>query len=125
MYLQVGKEVTMSDGSRWEVRSYADCNSLNVLYFLVCNFCNRESNIGKTDDCRERTNNHMSGCRHGRTSDKFDNHVFECAGKQGMDLVEPFFKLHILMVCNSYHKLLSYESSLHARGLDTINKPHT
>ena len=114
----------MSNGETWETKCFANCNSLNVLYFVVCNFCNEVTNVGKTDDCRERTNNHISGCRHGRTTDKFDNHVFECAQKKGMISVEPFFKLFLLMVCNSYHKLLSYESALHARGFDTLNNPN-
>jgi hypothetical protein len=124
LYLQVGTQVPMSDGSTWEVRCYANCNSLNILYFLMCNFCNLETYIGKTDDGRERTNNHMSGCRHGRTTNIFDNHVFECAKEKGMDLIEPYFKMYILMACNSYHKLLSYERALHARGLDSLNNPH-
>ena len=113
----------MSDGSIWEVRCFADCNSLNILYFLMCNFCNFETYIGKTDDGRERTNNHMSGCRHGRTTDDFDNHVFKCDKEKCMNLIEPYFKFYILMVCNNYYKLLSYESALHARGLDTLNNP--
>ena len=115
----------MSNGETWEVKCFANCNSLNVLYFLVCNFCQEVTNIGKTDDCRERTNNHISGCRHGRTTDKFDNHVYACAPQKGMELVEPYFKLYFLMVCSNYHKLLSHENALHARGLDTINKPQT
>ena len=64
----------------------------------------------------------MSGCRLGTSTDKFDNHVFSCAKGKGMELVEPYFKLHILMVCNNYFKLLGYESALHAKGLDTINR---
>ena len=124
LYLQVGTQVPMSNGLTWEIKCFGNCNSLNVVYFLVCNFCHEVTNIGKTDDCRERTNNHISGCRHGRTTDKFDNHVFQCAPKKGMELVEPYFKLYLLMVCNNYHKLLSHESNLHARGLDTINKPN-
>ena len=123
LYLQVGTEVPMSDGSTWEIRCFANCNSLNVLYFLVCNFCGIVSKIGKTDNCRDRTNNHITGCRHGTQTDDFDNHVFECGPQRGMNF-EPYFKLYILMVCSNYHKLLSYESSLHAQGLDTINHPN-
>ena len=48
---------------------------------------------------------------------------YECGPEKGMD-IEPYFKLYILMVCSNYHKLLSYESALHARGLDTINHPN-
>ena len=126
LYLQVGNRVTFSNGVVWEVKCYADCNSLNVLYYLVCNFCEEETYIGKTDDGRERTNNHISGCRHGRSKNKFDKHVHACAVEKGMDLLEsePYFKYHILMVCSSYYRLLAYESALHAKGLDTLNNPN-
>ena len=124
LYLQTGSEVTFANGVIWNVKCYADCNSLNVLYYLICNFCCVESYIGKTDDGRERTNNHISGCRHGRSENKFDKHVHSCAYKKGMPLLEPYFRYHILMVCSSYHRLLAYESALHARGLDTLNNPN-
>ena len=117
LYLQVGTQVLMSNGETWEVKCFANCNSLNVLYFLVCNFCQEVSNIGKTDDCRERINNHISGCRHGRTTDKFDNHVYACAPQKGMELVEPYFKLYLLMVCSNYHKLLSHKTPYMHVGL--------
>ena len=124
-YLQLGTQVRMSNGFMWEVKCFGDCNSLNVLYFQICNVCKEVSNIGKTDNFRDRTNNHISGCRWGRTSDKFDNHVFGCWKGKDMEPPETFFKIWILMVCSNYHKLLSHESALHAQGLDTINKPHS
>ena len=127
IYLQTGDSVIMADGSTWYIKCYGTCNSTNTVYFQICNFCKEESNIGKTDKFRGRTNTHISGCRTGRTTDLFDLHVFKCATEKGIDLTfpssEPFFTLHILMVCRSYNKLLSYESMLQARGLDTINKP--
>ena len=125
LYLQVETEVSMNNGVIWQIRCVASCNSLNVLYFLECIFCGLENYIGKTDNCRERTNNHISGCRYGRTPNIFDQHVHTCATAKGMNLLdsnnEPFFKLHILMVCSNYYKLLSYESALHKKGLDTMN----
>lgn len=122
-YLQLGTQVRMSNGFMWEVKCFGDCNSLNVLYFQICNVCNVASKIGKTDNFRDRTNNHISGCRWGNTSDKFDNHVFECWKGKNMGPPETFFKIWILMVCSNYHKLLSHESALHSQGLDTINNP--
>ena len=131
LYLQTGTTIPMSNGETWNVKCYADCNSWNVLYFLVCNGCLIESYIGKTDDTRYRTNNHISGCRLGHSTNKFDNHVHQCIkdngnqhGKhQGTDFSEPYFTMYIMMVCNSYHKLLAYESYLHSKGLDTTNNP--
>ena len=122
LYLQVGDTISMSNDTTWKVKCFADCNSLNILYFLVCVFCNHESYIGKTSDGRERTNNHITCCRHGTGNDQFDKHVNKCARDKGKPLVEPFFKLHIMMVCNDYHKLLDYENKFHSQGLDTMNK---
>ncbi len=122
LYLQEGTSVIMADNSTWEVKCYGSCNSLNVLYYLICMFCD-ESYIGKTCEMRSRTNNHITGCGGGKSSSNFDNHVFNCAKSKGMDLIEPYFKAHILMVCNNYYKLLAHESALHAKGLDTMNRP--
>ena len=124
LYLQEGTTFVMSNGFLWELKCYADCHSLNILYYLVCNFCKKESYIGKTDNGRERTNNHITCCRHGTGNDKFDKHVFSCAKSRQMPLVEPFFTFTIMMVCKDYHKLLDYESNFHARNLDTMNRPN-
>ena len=119
----------MSNGTIWNIRCSPNCNSINVLYFLVCLFCNYESYIGKTDDARDRTNNHISGCRHGNTTDIFDNHVYRCghldiAPEDKKKAMEPYFKLYIMLECSSYHRLLDYEKKFHAAGMDTMNKPH-
>ena len=66
-----------SDASSWEVKCFASCQSLNVLCFLTCNFCKEVTYIGKTNNFQLRTNNHISSCRHGKSTDQFDNHVFE------------------------------------------------
>ena len=47
-YLQEGKSFITSDGRTWDVKCHITCHSLNVLYFLVCNFCQAESKLGKT-----------------------------------------------------------------------------
>ena len=121
-YIQEGTQILMSNGVMWETRCYANCNSHNVLYFLLCNFCYYDSYIGKTDIIRERTNNHISCCRHGTGTDKFDRHVHECAKSKGMPLIEPFFKLHIMLVSRHYSNLLDYESKYHALNYDTLNR---
>ena len=120
LYVQEGNSFVTSNGSTWFVRCYADCNSLNVLYFLTCSFCQYETYIGKTDNLRSRTNNHITACRHGSGTDRFDNHVHHCAITNNLSLGEPFFKLHILMVVNDYNKLLNYET--HSQGHDTMNR---
>ena len=99
IYLQKCKSFATSSGTEWNVKCYASCGSRNAIYFQVCNFCNITSNIGKTDDIRKRTNNHIS-CRHGNSSDIFDTHVFKCSKEKNIPHNEPYFKLYILMVLN-------------------------
>ena len=96
IYIQEGTIIPMSNGKSWEIRCHANCSSQNVIYFLLCNFCNVESYIGKTD------NTH--------------------ANSKGMPLKELYFKLFIMMVCSNYRNLLDYESRFHLLNLDTLNR---
>ena len=123
LYLQPCCSFTTSNGTIWNVKCHATCHSKNTLYFMVCNFCNTTSKTGLTDNFRDRTNNHITGCRWGRGTDIFDNHVFACSGLQNVPHEEPYFKIYIYMVLNDYHKLLNYERKLHLAGHDTLNKP--
>ena len=118
-YLQEGKSFVTSNGTTWDVKCHITCHSLNVLYFLVCNFCKKETKLGKTDHLRNRTNNHKSACKEGGGSDKFDNHVFRCKGES---LQEPVFLMYCLMACSDYNKLINIERNLHLKGHDTIFK---
>ena len=108
--------------STWKTKCLITCNSLNVIYFLKCAFCRIVTKLGKTDNLRQRTNNHISGCRNGKGTDLFDNHVFECSRLKGMPPNEPFFLLFSMMACNDYSKLLNIERNLHFKGHDTIFK---
>ena len=120
LYLQACKSFTTRRGV-WDVKCHVNCNSKNALYYQVCNFCNRVSNTGKTDNLRERTNNHITGSRHGTTTNLFDQHNFECPREQGIQPTEPFFKLYVFMTTNDYSKLLAMERNLHLQNHDTIN----
>ena len=122
LYIQSCKSFITANGTNWEVRCYIDCNSRNVVYYLVCCFCKKTSYTGKTDHLRPRTNNHITGCRLGNSTDKFDNHVFKCAQSMKLPLIEPFFKMYAFMSLNDYNKLRNYERKLHAEGHDTMNK---
>ena len=111
--------------SKWShlvIKSHINCNSLNTIHYLICNSCNQETYIGKTDNMRLRTNNHISGCRLGNTTNMFDNHVYNCFKKTQKPHQEPFFKLLALLKLSNYNKLRSYEKLFHARGYDTMNK---
>lgn len=135
LYLQECDSFQTANGSTWEIRCHITCNSKNVIYYQVCNFCSRESNTGKTDNLRERTNNHISCCRHGTGSDLFDLHVYQCARKNIPSMTkkktnkepvlqaisEPFFKLYVFMELSNYNALRNHERRLHLQGHDTIN----
>ena len=122
LYLQECKSFTTSNGFKWEIKCNISCNSRNVIYFLICNFCNHVSNVGKTDILRDRTNNHITACRNGKSSDIFDNHVHNCAIEKNLELKEPYFKLYVFLKLNNYSNLRNYEKMFHSRGYDTINK---
>ena len=122
LYLQECESFMTAKPYNWKVRCHVTCNSKNALYYLVCTSCEKESNTGKTDDLRARTNNHITACRHGKSSDKFDNHVYKCQNKDGKIPREPYFRLYVFMVLSNYEKLRNYERKLHLEGHDTINR---
>ena len=67
-------------------------------------------------------NNHITGCRHGNSTDIFDNHVFACMNENNYDN-EPYFLIHVYMEINDELQLITYENYLHNRGFDTMNSP--
>ena len=103
------------------------CQSKNVLYWQKCLWCPRtpETSTRKTINFREWQNNHISACRLGGSTDKFDNHVYEyrkkyCTGNEGS---EPYFQLFAFFPVKDASTLESYERHLHILGLDTMNAP--
>ena len=108
IYLQECNSFVTANGITWEIKNYINCNSLNIIYYLVCNACNRESYTGKTDDTRFRTNNHISGCRLGNSTNIFDTHVFNCFKRMQKPHNEPFFKFYAFLKLKDYNKLRSY-----------------
>ena len=132
LYLQKCDSFETTNGTIWQIKCHIHCHSLNTIYYLVCSFCLYESNVGKTDNLRERTNNHISCCRHGTGSDLFDLHVHECARKQGKILEEkpfirhePYFKLFVFMTLSNYNSLQNHKCRLQLQGHDTINNPNS
>jgi hypothetical protein len=126
LYLQECNSFETANGTIWKIKSAITCQSKNVIYFQLCMFCLKESNIGKTDDLRYRSNNHMSSCRLGNGSDLFDSHVYECARKhhQTAEIKEPYFKLYVMMELSDYNSLRNHERRLHLQGHDTTNNPN-
>ena len=121
LYIQSCKSFVASNKKEWEIRTNIKCSSKNVIYYLSCNGCNGQTTyIGKTVDFRLRMNNHISSCRLGTSSNKFDNHVFKCFGHD--ELIEPYFKIFAMLKLSDEAALLSYESYLHHHGYDTLNQ---
>ena len=120
LYLQECKSFSTRRGI-WNVKCHITCNSKNAIYYQVCNFCDKVSNTGKTDNLRERTNNHITGSRHGTTTNLFDQHNYWCPRDQGLVPTEPYFKLFVFMVLNDYSKLRNQERNLHLQNHDSLN----
>ena len=96
---------------------HINCHSTNVSYFLSCN-----GDTTYTDKTVNfRMNNHITACRYGTSTDKFDNHVFKCSSKNEHVAKEPYVKVYAFMTVNNENKLLCYESCLHKMGFDTMN----
>ena len=122
-YIQQCTSFVCANGKTWEIRIHINCNSRNVIYFLVCNMCNIESNTGKTwQKFRGRLNDHITKCRTGNGTNKFDKHVHECGKKHG-NLKAPYFKVYAFMKLSSRDLLISYENYFHRNGYDSMNCP--
>ena len=81
------------NGFEWNIQHHINCSSKNVLYFLRCIPCNfKVTYTGKTNNFRSKMNNHISACRHGNSTDRFDNHVFECKRLTNYGN-EPYFQI--------------------------------
>ena len=125
-YIQECSSFVTDNDVTWTIKSHINCNSKNVLYFLICNMCKKEgkpeSNTGKTETrLRDRMNNHISDCRTGNTTDKFDLHVHQC-GILNNCLKPPYFQIYAFMTLRSPEKLLIYENWLHKKHFDSMNR---
>ena len=118
-YIVPCKSFTTSNNTEWTLKSRVTCHSKHVIYFLKCLSCEeRTTYTGKTNNFRNRMNNHISECRSGKTTDRFDLHVHHC----NKDLKEPFFKVYVFVEVMDATLLESYERYLHKCGHDTMNR---
>ena len=121
-YIQQCSSFTVANGTEWTIKSHITCQSKCVVYYLVCVFCNGDvSKTGKTNIFRKRMNNHISDCRSGDTSDKFDIHVHQCM-KKHKKYDPPFFKIYVYLEVSHPKYLIPYEDHLHTKNFDTISK---
>ena len=121
-YMQNCTSFETAKGSIWNIKCHINCNSVNVLYYLVCNMCNKTTYTGITKTrLRLRMNNHISSCKSGKGTNIFDKHVHEC-GLKNKCLESPYFKIFAFMKLSSAQNLITYERYLHRMGLDTMNK---
>ena len=118
-YLQPCTSFMTSCNYEWFVRSRITCRSKNTIYFLKCSSCKETTTYsGKTNNLRLRTNNHISGCRTGRSTDIFDLHVLNYKKSHK----DPFFKLYVFMELMDEKLLDSYERYVHENLHDTTNR---
>ena len=121
-FIQECTSFITANGVEWTIQGHITCKSRNVLYYLTCLACNVVTYTGKTKTpTNKRMNNHRSECRSGRTTDLFDLHVHECIKKNKVTS-EPFFSVKAFMTVKDPEMLSTYESYLHKRGFDTINR---
>ena len=117
----------LSNGLQWQVKSYIDCHSTNVIYFLSCNLCKGEKTyIGKTvgkpiKGFKGRMNQHISESSDGNSSCRFPQHIYECGIKNG-NFEETYFKIFIMLSLKSPDRLEVLESTFHKRGYAVLNR---
>ena len=93
-YIQFASEFTFKNKRKkeikWTYTRYFSCDSLNILYVLICINC-PENYLGKTDKTKQRVSKHASDVRHPENSNckKCSKHLRECS-----NMVEPYFKLY-------------------------------
>ena len=121
LYIQECDSFMTSKGIKWNIKSHITCNSDNILYYLTCVTCNDDTTYtGKTVNLRDRMNNHITGCRWGNSTDKFDNHVYRCLKEQKKSS-EPYFKIFTFLEVSHPKYLIPYETYLHSKKYDTMN----
>ena len=125
LYIQECTSFVTSKGTTWEIRSHVTCNSKNALYYLKCPWCNAtkiETYTGRAVILRGRMNTHISCCKLGNGTDKFDKHVYECRQKHP-NSTEPWFLIYVFCTIKDPKMLDIHEKHLHRLGLDTLNAP--
>ena len=121
LYIKECKSFITSNNTEWFIKGNINCKSKNVIYYLKCIACQfKVTYTGKTNELRPRMNNHITACRHGTSTDTFDNHVFKCRIEHNIH-EEPFFEIMVFMELPEERLLLTYESYLHSKGFDTLN----
>ena len=121
LYIKECDTFITSKGTQWIIKSHITCHSRCILYFLTCIACNDNiTYTGKTVNFRDRMNNHITGCRWGTSTDRFDNHVFKCMKKNNMSS-EPYFKIFTFLEVSQQKYLIPYETYLHSKKYDTMN----
>ena len=75
---------------KWIYRRHFTCNSINVIYVLICNYC-WYFYIGQTGHMKTRTYEHKSDVHHPENSycRKLSNHLRECS-----KCCPPYFKIY-------------------------------
>ena len=92
-YVKYAREFTFKTGNgkmiTWTYNRYFSCNSINVLYIVICVNCRDQFYLGKTIDGKQRCRKHASDVRHPENSNcrHCAEHIRTCS----VTLVEPYF----------------------------------
>ena len=98
------------DQFTWVYNRLFDCNSLNVIYVLICNTC-WKFYIGETEDLKVRTRVHMSNANLPENANckVLSHHLHDCS-----NLVHPYFKIFpIYYVEHRQHRRFTEKRFIH------------
>ena len=93
------------------------CDSKNVLYVLICNYC-WVFYIGHSEDLKQRTRKHKSDVYHPENSNckKCSNHL-----REHSNFREPFFQIYPILYEDNKAKRRFIEKRLLLRYKPTLN----
>jgi ribosomal protein L31 len=75
-----GKTITFKNERKWEVKTWMDCKSRNVIYAMICPKC-RSFYTGQTEHLRKRVTVHKEQIHHERYRHLFvSEHIAKCNG---------------------------------------------
>ena len=118
----------MSNNMRWELQSNVACRSINIIYYLKCNKCQKkETYIGNSVGAnivgfKSRMNQHINDSRTRDSTCKFSINVYKF-GRKNKCLNKPFFEINVMMTLKSCNPLEIYENYFLKKGYDTLNFP--
>ena len=85
-------EIEFENGITFHIKSKMNCNSLFLIYVLICDKCGRKY-IGETENLRDRINNHKKDTNNANYRKLFSNKHFHSCSNNKFHFA-PLFKCH-------------------------------